>query len=528
VVPALDEAPWPTLGPQVCDFIEEFLVYGPGDLRGEAAVVDQETRALIYRMYEVYPQGHPNAGRRRFKRCAISLRKGVAKTEKSAWITAVELHPEGPVRCDGFDTNGEPVGVAVTDPYIPMVAVTEEQTEELAYAALYAILSEGPLADHFDIGLERITRIDGTGRAVALASAPGARDGARTTFQPFDETHRFILPRLVDAHTTMLANTPKRKLADAWSLETTTAFVPGEGSVAEGTWQYAELVQRGEVDDPRLFFFHRQAGDDHDLETDDGARAAVVEASGPAAEWSDIDSIVSLRQDPKVDLPYWERVWLNRPTQSARQAFSVERFSDLADVKHEPAAGTRIVIGGDGARFRDAFGLIAIEVDSGHMWPLGIWERPLDATEDYEHPAEEIDQRMVDAFERYSVRRAYIDPPHIDHLLSRWEARWGEQIVRWETYRNRQMANAVRAFAAAMKAGDFAHSGDDDFTRHIANSRRRDLKIPDDQGQPLWVIEKERSDSPLKIDAAVAAVLAWQARMDAATASTAEPLVAWR
>jgi hypothetical protein len=88
-------------------------VFGPGDLRGEPAVLDAEKRGLIYRMYEVYPKGHEQAGRRRFKRCAISLRKGTAKTELAAWLAAVELHPDGPVRCDGFDAQGEPVGVPI-------------------------------------------------------------------------------------------------------------------------------------------------------------------------------------------------------------------------------------------------------------------------------------------------------------------------------------------------------------------------------------------------------------------------------
>jgi hypothetical protein len=184
-VPALDEQPWPTLGPQVCDFIEAYLVFGPGDLRGEPARLDAEKRALVYRMYEVYPQGHPQAGRRRFKRVAISLRKGSAKTEMAAWIAACELHPDGPVRCDGFDANGQPVGVGVTDPYIPMVAYTEEQSDELAYGALRVILEYSPLAGDFDIGLERIMRSGGDGKAVSLATAPDARDGARTTWQHF-------------------------------------------------------------------------------------------------------------------------------------------------------------------------------------------------------------------------------------------------------------------------------------------------------------------------------------------------------
>jgi phage terminase large subunit-like protein len=531
VVPPLEADAWPTLGPQVCEFIEDNLIFGPGDLRGEQAVIDPETRGLIYRMYEVYPQGHLQAGRRRFKRVAISLRKGTAKTEKAAWISAVELHPEGPVRCDGFDAKGEPVGIAVRDPYIPMVAVTEEQTEELAYAALYAILSEGPLANDFDIGLERILRVDGTGRAVPLASAPNARDGARTTFQPFDETHRLVLASLIKAHTTMLANIPKRKLADAWTLETTTAFVPGEGSVAEGTWGYAEKVAKGEMEDPRLFFFHRQASDDHDLSTDRGIRAAIEEASGPAAEWSDLESIVSLRQDPEVDLAYWERVWLNRPTQDARQAFSSARWDELADAKHVVAPGASIVVGVDGARFRDGFGIVGTEVETGYQWSIGIWERPENAPADYEHPIDDIDEAMVAVFETFNVQRVYIDPQWIDHLVTRWSKRWGERIFKWETHRSRPMASAVASYASAQKAGDLSHDGDETFTEHIGNARRRTLKIPGDDGQPLWVIEKERSDSPKKMDGAMAGVLSWQARGDVLReggGAPSEPLVAWR
>ena len=247
IVPPLDEQPWPTLGSQVCAFIEAYLVFGPGDLRGEPARLDAEKRALLYRMYEIYPQGHRAAGRRRFKRCGISLRKGTAKTELAAWIAAVELHSDGPVRCDGFDAYGEPVGRGVTDPYIPMVACTEEQSDELAYGALRVILGHSPLADDFDIGLERIMRIDGDGKAVSLATSPSARDGARTTMQVFDETHRLTSPRLRAAHRTMLANVPKRYRGDAWSLEITTAPAPGENSIAEDTMDYARQVADGEL-----------------------------------------------------------------------------------------------------------------------------------------------------------------------------------------------------------------------------------------------------------------------------------------
>jgi len=41
------------------------------------------------------------------------------------------------------------------------------------------------------------------------------------------------------------------------------------------------------------------------------------------------------------------------------------------------------------------------------------------------------------------------------------------------------------------------------------------LSLRDDDDELMYVIQKERSDSPLKIDAAVAGALSWQARQDA-------------
>ena len=69
IVPRWDSyEPWPTLGPQVCDLIEERMVFGPGSLGGEPAKLHDDWRGVIYALYEVYPKGHKWAGRRRFDR----------------------------------------------------------------------------------------------------------------------------------------------------------------------------------------------------------------------------------------------------------------------------------------------------------------------------------------------------------------------------------------------------------------------------------------------------------------------------
>ncbi len=521
-VPPFDEkSAWPTLGPQVCDFIESFLVFGPGDLRGQPAIIDDEKRALIYRMYEVFPCSHPQAGRRRFKRVGISLRKGTAKTELAAWLAAVELHPEGPVRCDGFDANGQPIGVGVRDPYIPMVAYTEEQSDELAYSALRAILEYSVLAGDFDIGLERIMRAGGDGKAVSLSTSPDARDGARTTFQVFDETHRFTTPRLRAAHKTMLANIPKRRLADAWSLEITTAPAPGENSVAEDTMDYARQVAGGAIEDSRLFFFHRQASDDHDLSAPEGVRAAVVEASGPAAAWSDIDGICEQWADPTSDKSYLERVWLNRLVRGSERAFDVERWKALVDLDYRPQPKALITIGFDGGRWHDSTAIIGTEIVTGFQWLIGLWEQP-ENIEGWETPADEVDQAMAGAFDEYEVWRAYCDPPYWETAVAEWAGRYGEKrVLEWWTNRPKQVAYAIKSFSTAIAGGELLHDGNEHFRRHVGNAVRKYLKLRDEDGQPLWTIYKERPDSPHKIDAAMAAILSWEARSDALAAGVA-------
>lgn len=523
VVPPLDPSPWPTLGPEVCDWIESAGVYGPGELKGEPYKVSDDFRAQLYRAYEVYPRGHRLEGRRRFKRVCLEERKGTAKTERAMLVALLESHPDAPVRCDGFKKVGrkwEPVGRGVRSPYIPLVSYTVEQTEDLGWNVLRAILEDSPVVDRYDIGLERILVLDERGREagkiVPLAGSPGARDGARTTFQHFDEPHRMTLPRLVKAHSTMIENTYKRVGADAWTLETTTAGELGEGSVAEETRAYAESVDRGEVDDPRLFFFSRFAPLEMPLDSPEETREALLEASGPNAEWSgDIDALVSRRFEPKVDLSFWRRVWLNQWVPGGAAAFDPDRWADLSLDRTVPL-GALITLGLDGATRKDSTALVATEVETGYQWPVGIWSRPPNAPDDWEVDHELVDLAVTDCFDRFEVVRFYADPPYWWDWVAAWAGRYGEDRVKeWWTNRRRMMAQALRAYRGAIIDGAVSHNGDPIFAAHIAHSIRKNLGIFDEDGTEFWVITKERSDSDRKIDAAMAGCLSWEARVDA-------------
>lgn len=520
-VPSLEEAAWPTLGPQVSAFIETNLCFGPGDLEGKRAKLDDEKRALIYRMYEVFPQGakdangKPISGRRRFRRCAISLQKGSAKTELAAWIAAVELHHQGPVRCDGFDATGRPVGRSVGSPYIPMVAYTEEQVSDLAYGVLKTILEKSPISNDFDIGYERITRANGGGKLQALAGAPDSRDGALTTFAHKDETHRWTSSRLNRAHRTMLANLTKRLIAEPWELETTTAYSPGQGSVAEQTAGYAAAVAEGRITDSRLFFFHRQASDGYDWNDPAQRHEALIEAAGPTHVWKDINGISEQWQDPHADLEYLERVFGNRPIATAAQAFNATSWAAGMRPDIKIVAGEKITIGFDGSISEDATAAIATHLATGFQWPLGIWEKPLTRNA-WEVPKAEVDAVIAEAFATYDVVLMYADPSKWDTWLASWAGRYGSKIVvAWPTTLYRKMATALKAYANAIDAGEVPNNGDKAFARHIGNAQKNVQNFRDDDGSPLWLIGKDRPGSPNKIDAGMAGALSFRARLDA-------------
>lgn len=506
VVPELDATPWPSLGGQVCAFIEDLLVHGPGDVLGEPVVLPEEARLFIWRAYEIYPRGHQLEGRRRFKRVGLSRRKGWFKTELLAMIAIAELDPEGPVRFGGWDAYGDPVGIAVRDPYIPLVATTEEQSDELAFGAAREILLHCDLGNRYDVGQERIAPRDAPGKMVSLAAAPNARDGARTTFQGFDETHGFVRETLKAAHATMLRNIPKRKAADAWSMETTTMYEPGEDSVAQRTHEYALDVARGRIQDSRLYFDHRQASLVWDLSRRRELLNAIEEASGDALAYADVEGIASLYLDPTSDRQQFRRYYLNQRVKGAGRWFAPEVIDRIVQPGRRPKKTSRpaIVAAFDGSTSRDSTGIVCATIAARpHVWLEQGWEKPLSLRGvEWRVPRLEVDAAIEDLFTKYDVRELAPDPPGWGKEIEEWEERYGDEIVvRFDTNQPSRMGPASDTFEQLVRDGGISLDRQEPLLRHLGNCMtavRRGYVVP----------VKASNDSPDKIDFGVGAVIA--------------------
>ena len=312
----------PSLGWAAVDWIEHYLVHGPGDVQGQRIELDDEFATFIIKAYRV----DPKTGERLVRRAFLSRAKGRSKSGVAAMIECFEAL--GPCRFDhwaesgevsewGYEyEEGEPVGRPLE--YVEALNVaTEEGQAGNTYDAVHFMLhpdtcSPELLAEfgRLDVGLTRINLPNKRGFIEPVTSADTSKDGAKSTFIVADETHLWILPRLHRLHGIMTRNLLKRKAASGWMLETSTMYAEGEGSVAEGTHAYAESSSRSRK---FLLFDHRQASEEWDLEKRSERLKALREAYGPASAWMNLPAIADSWDDPQVSEAEFRRFWLNQP-----------------------------------------------------------------------------------------------------------------------------------------------------------------------------------------------------------------------
>jgi hypothetical protein len=260
-----------------------------------------------------------------------------------------------------------------------------------------------------------------------------------------------------------------------------------------------------------------------------GLAIAYGDSADVNGGWVNLERILEDFWDPSVERQDARRFflnqithaidsWLSGPEWRACQAKYVDEDGHPAPV---PIAATdAITLGFDGSRKRthsvtDATALIGCRVSDGHLFEVAVWQPD---------KGEEVNTALVDAtvretFRRYNVVGMYADPAKWESYVAAWEADLGGKlklkatrdhpITWWMTGgRSTLIVRATAAFEQAVLARELSHDGTPTLTAHVLNARRRTTA----QGTQ---IAKAHPESPNKIDAAVAGILAFQARLDA-------------
>lgn len=528
--------PGPSLGWQIAAWCDQFLCHGPGDLKGEPAVMDAEMAAFTVRVYEL-----DGAGRKVVDQALLSRPKGRAKSEYAGQLVCAELL--GPVRFDhwavkgetawwGYEfERGEPVGRPVRDPFIRCLATEETQTGH-TYDNVQVML--GHLAEHhgehfapLDIG-KTATFVQGGGEVRPSTAGSAGKDGGKETFVVADETHLYVLKVLIDMFDFVAGNCTKRKIAEPWMLQTSTMFQPGQGSVAELTHRRWARALAGLESAPGLLVDHREAPMPEDWFDDEQVAEALAEVYGPAASWMDIPKII--REMRRASKARAVRYWLNREAVEADVAVDPKEWAALDVGGGLPPAGTAVALGFDGSESGDATALVGVEMLSGRTFVVRLWERP-DETTPWQVPRADVDSTMRWAQETWQVARTLCDPKGWRSEISEWQATWGKDFVlEYPTNQWSRMQRAVDRWLSSIRECQHhhvadppephlcqhPHDGDPDLARHVGNARLADVNPrKPEAGQ---VLVKESPTSPLRIDLAVADCLAGEARGQALAA----------
>lgn len=512
----------PTLGYDVIDWISEMLA-APDRGDYEPFLLYPEQEDFVLRYYEL----DPRTGKRRFRRGVISRPRGWGKSPFLAALAIVEAL--GPVVPDGWDSDGQPVGkpwAEVRTPLVQIAAVSETQTKN-TWAPLLEML-QGPVLDEYP-GLEPLDTFVNLprGRIEPITSSARTVKGNKPVFAVLDQTEEWVRSnrgnRLAE---TMRINAAK---VGGTTIESPNAFIPGEGSVAEESAAFWTKIREGRAKDDGLFYDHREAPPETDMTDRQSLTAGLAYTYGDSADRNgghvDLDTIVATIWDPSTDPQTARADFLNQITHASDSWISQPEWAGVAAAEKVVGRGEEVVLGFDGSRRRnrgvtDATALVGCRVSDGHLFLLGCWEQPDGPFgQDWQVPTVEVLATVEDAFRDYKVVGMYADPARWESHVAKWEADHGRRlklkastqhpIEWWMTGgRSSHIVRALEKFRSSVVDGELTHDGSSVMTRHILNARRRESRSG-------IQIMKEHPDSSKKIDVAIAAVLAWQARVDA-------------
>lgn len=529
---------FPSLGWQVADWMTEFLL-APDSPDKTAFVPTLEQLEFLVRLYEI-----DSLTLQRVKtRGVISRPRGWGKSPFFAALAAVEAM--GPVRCDGFDSDGQPVGIPWVESRTPLVSIaatTEDQTAN-TFDALIDMLTGSPAEFEYDLELMMDRVILPRGMIQVITSSSTSVKGKRSVAAFLDQTETW-LPSNGGVKLAQTLRNNATKL-NGVTVESPNAFTEGENSVAEQTARFAEQVRQGRVKDSdavrALLYDHREAPLDTDMDDRDSLIAGLRYAYGDSSDhpegcvihdppcvpgWSPINRIAADFWDTGNDPAVMSADFLNQIGAASDAWVTAPEMRAIVDTTKVISSSEPVTLGFDGSEGRkkgiaDSTVLIGYSLTQKHLFKVGVWEQPDGPKgEGWRPPSLEIEQTVAQFMEEHNVVGFYADPSAgWASMVKEWEATFHRRLkahatskqepVKWN---QRNVSNTCDGFAqllSQIRARAITYDGDPVLTRHFLNARK-------DRRRSGYVLKKADDNQDYgKIDATYGAMFAFKAALDA-------------
>jgi hypothetical protein len=452
-------------------------------------------------------------GRFIYRKGVFQRMKGHGKDPLVAVMCLVEF--VGPSRFSHFDADGNPVGIPHPQAWVQCAAVSRDQTRNTF------TLFPGLMTDHFiatyniSPGIELIRAHNGRQRLEAVTSSFRALEGGRSTFVVLNETHHWIRGNNGDKMYETIDGNATKGIANRY-LAITNAFIPGEESVAE-TMRFAyEKILEGRAAD--IGFVYDSLEADPRVPLAGPLLPLALERIRGDSIWLDVDTIMQSIADTSIPQSRSRRMWLNQIVAEEEALHGPETWDPLRKDDEHFTPGDEIALGFDGGKTDDSTALVAIRVRDAFADLIGIWEKPDGPQGDgWEIDKEKVDRAVQDTFRTYTVVGFYADVNLWESYVSKWAEEHGESLIVKAPGRNAvawdmrsSLQRVTRAHERLMRAifdRVISHNGNRTFRRHVLNARRRENNYGVSFG-------KESKDSPRKVDAYAALMLAHEAMND--------------
>ncbi|MCS0601110.1 terminase [Streptomyces sp. LP11] len=498
-----------TLGWQIAGWCAEYLD-GEGstdEKRVPWKFTPEQLRFLLW-WYAI-----DKAGEFIYRTGVLQRLKGWGKDPLLAVISLVEF--VGPSRFSHWDEDGSPVAKSHPQAWVQITAVNQEQTTNTM--GYLPILMGPKLIQTYGIkaGAELIRADRGRKKLQAVTSSYRAIEGKRTTFTLLNETHHWVagngghkMFETIDGNSTKM---------DSRYLAITNAYLPGEDSVAERTREAHNKVLEGRAADVGVLYDSIEAHPKTPL-TPEALRIVLPKIRGDAV-WLKIETIIKSVMNLTISASRSRRMYLNQVVAEEDALYGPEQWTDIL---HEGATlqpGDEIVLGFDGGKTDDSTALLCIRVRDMCAFVLGLWERPDGPRGDgWLVPRAEVDSAVHDAFRLYDVKAFYADVALWESYISEWDETYGDRLavkspvgkdrIGWDMRSSLKLSTmAHERLMRSVFDRKLRYDGDLTLRRHALNARRRSNNYGISFG-------KESRESPKKVDAYAALMLAHEALVD--------------
>ncbi|MEU2854151.1 terminase [Streptomyces syringium] len=491
-----------TLGWQIAGWCAEYLKAEDG---GPWRFTSEQLRWVLW-WYAV-----DENGRFIYRKGVLQRLKGWGKDPLLAVVSLVEF--VGPSRFSHWQ-GGQPVGVPHPQAWVQIAAVSRDQTRNTM--TLMPSLMSDKLIETYGIkaGAELIRANGGRQRLEAVTSSFRALEGGRVTFTVLNETHHWVTGNNGDRmYETIDGNATKK---DSRYLAITNAYLPGEDSVAEKMREAYEKILEGRAADIGFMYDSIEAHPATPL-TPEAIRIVLPKIRGDAV-WLRVETILQSILDTTIAPSRSRRMWLNQIVASEDALYGPAEWDVLRDDTKVLQPGDEIVLGFDGGLRDDSTCLLALRVSDMCAFMLGLWEKPDGPRgDDWEVPRNQVDSAVHDAFRTFNVQGFYADVALWESYISEWSEAYGEGLavkapgrdaIGWDMRASQKTSTfAHERLMRSVFDRKLAHDGDRALRRHALNAMRRTNNFGISFG-------KESKDSPRKVDAYAALMLAHEALVD--------------